>query len=178
VSREPAAKRKIKWSVTDVADRLEQAAHTLRRLPPVKVQGFKSNWPEVLRDVHEAYGWDGARVRLGPPTARQITEMDEALRWLMWLERYEVRLVWLRASCVRWKVIERRLGFSRAKLCADWKQSIIKITLFLNIAPASVSYPSKKLLTSSIQNSERQNRRFSVKDDIASRDVRGAVSPS
>lgn len=69
-----------------IADRLEEAAHTLRRLPKVMVQGFKSNWPQTVNEFHETYGYNDAEVRLGPPSARHITEMDEALSWLLLLD--------------------------------------------------------------------------------------------
>lgn len=68
-----------------IADRLEQAAHTLRRLPKVTGHGIKSNWPPTVNEFHEAYCYNDAEIRLGPPTARHITEMDEALSWLLFL---------------------------------------------------------------------------------------------
>jgi hypothetical protein len=71
-------------TMTATADRLEEAAHTLR-LPKVTVQGFKSNWPPTVNEFHEAYGYNEAEVRLGPPSARHISEMDEALQWMMLL---------------------------------------------------------------------------------------------
>jgi Domain of unknown function (DUF6362) len=110
-----------------IADRLEEAAYTLRRLPKVTVEGFKSNWPPTINEFHEAYGYNDATVRLGPPTARHITEMDEALSWILLLEPvpdYSRKLVWLRANGVRWKAIQRRFGHSRTKLHLDWRNAI------------------------------------------------------
>nr|WP_263378455.1 DUF6362 family protein [Granulicella paludicola] len=71
-----------KLTMVSIADRLEEAAYTLRRLPKVTVQGFKSNWPATINEFHESYGYNDATVRMGPPSARHITEMDEALLWL------------------------------------------------------------------------------------------------
>ncbi len=114
-------------SMTDVADRLEQAAQTLRRLPPVRVRGFFGTWPPIMQEAIYAYGWEEARIKLGPPSARHISEMDETLRWLMWLEREEVMLVWLRACDVKWKKIGRLLGWSVRKLQYDWRIALAKI---------------------------------------------------
>ena len=139
--------------ITDVADRLEQAAQTLRRMPKVKVRGHSSSWPDVIREFNEAYGYGEEMVRLGPPSARHITEMEAALRWLLWLDEDEVRLVWLRANNVRWKHIEKRLCWSISKLKLDWKASILYIATMLNEKPDSESYPYKKLLTNSAKNS-------------------------
>lgn len=114
-------------SMTDVADRLEQAAQTLRRLPPVRVRGYFGAWPPIMHEAIYAYGWEETRIKLGPPSARHISEMDEALRWLMWLEREEVTLVWLRACDLKWKKIHRILGWSVRKLQYDWRIALAKI---------------------------------------------------
>jgi hypothetical protein len=45
--------RNGKWTVTDIADRFEEAAQTLRRLPPVKIQGYGNNWPDVVLTTME-----------------------------------------------------------------------------------------------------------------------------
>ncbi len=116
-----------KLSITDVADRLEQAAQTLRRLPPVRVRGFFGTWPPIMQEAIYAYGWEEARIKLGPPSARHISEMDEALRWFMWLEREEVTLLWLRACGVKWKKIGRLVGWSVRKLQYDWRIALAKI---------------------------------------------------
>jgi hypothetical protein len=119
-----------KLTMVAIADRLEEAAYTLRRLPKVTVQGFKSNWPPMVNDAHESYGYNDATVRLGPPSAKHITQMDEALRWLHHLEPvpdYSRKLVWLRANGVRWKRIEQRYGHSRTKLHLDYKNALLTI---------------------------------------------------
>jgi hypothetical protein len=128
------SKPDAKLTMVAIADRLEEAAHTLRRLPKVTVQGFKSNWPAVISEFHEAYGYNDAEVRLGPPTARHITEMDEALSWMMLLTvepEYLRKLVWLRANRVRWKRIESRFGFSRTKLHTDYRNALMTMLVGL-----------------------------------------------
>jgi hypothetical protein len=139
-------KSKEKWKVTDIADRLEQAAYTMRRMPKVTVKGYGSAWPDVVREFTEAYGYNEAEVSLGPPTAKHITEMDEAMRWLLWIEKDEVRLIWLRANCLRWKLIATRMGWGVTKLKTDWKIAIVKIAHILNSHPSSDSYPYKNIL--------------------------------
>jgi hypothetical protein len=80
-----------------------------------------------VSEFHEAYGYNDAEVRLDPPSARHITEMDEALSWLLLLDPvpdYSRKLVWLRANGVRWKTINRRHDHSRTKLHLDWRNAI------------------------------------------------------
>ena len=120
------------WTPTVVAERLEEAADTLRRLPAVRVQGYFSTWPAVVRDFWEAFGWHDAEVRLGPPTPRAIDRMDETLQWLRWLEADETRLVWLRAEGVRWKLISARFGVGRTTAWYRWSGALAKIAAGLN----------------------------------------------
>jgi len=120
------------WTPKLVEARLEEAADTLRRLPKVKVQGFLSTWPPIIRDFWEAFGWHDVEVRPGPPAPKAIDRMDESLRWMRWLEPEEVRLVWLRAEGVRWKAIAHRFGMDRSTAWRHWTYALIKIASRLN----------------------------------------------
>lgn len=135
---------RAKKTVSDVADRIEQAAHTMRKLPKVTVQGYFNAWPPIVREAMEAYGWEDAHVRPGPPSAHQITEMDEVMLWLMWLEREEVRLVWLRANGVRWKRMSLELGWSVRKLQYDWRIALMKIVHRLGNPKEKITLPYKR----------------------------------
>lgn len=149
-------------TIITVADRLDQAAYTMRRLPKVKVQGYASTWPEIVREFVEAYGWNEVTTRLGPPSPRHITEMDETLRWLLWLEKYETKLVWLRANGARWKTIGYRLGFGETKLRSDWKVALVKIVWKLNNDPDNRDFHYKKELKSRAGNSSTECEGFQV----------------
>lgn len=120
------------WAPGMVEARLEEAADTLRRLPAVKVQGYFSTWPPIIRDFWEAFGRHDAEVRLGPATPAAIDRMDETLLWLRWLEPDEVRLVWLRAEGVRWKLICARFGIGRTTAWYRWSTALGKIAVRLN----------------------------------------------
>jgi hypothetical protein len=126
------------WTPTLVEERLEEAADTLRRLPAVKVQGYFSTWPPVIRDFWEAFGWNEVRVRLGPPSPAAIDRMDEALIWLSWLEPDDTRLVWLRACRVHWKLITWRFGVSRTTAWRNWVAALVSIASRLNGAKTPV----------------------------------------
>lgn len=123
---------KRRTSESLVAERLEEAAETLRRLPAAKVQGYFSAWPPVVRDFWEAFGWETAQVRLGPPTPGAIDRMDEALAWLRWLEPDTARILWLRACGVRWKLITWRMGIGRTKAWQIWIGGLATIAVRLD----------------------------------------------
>jgi len=120
------------WTAKMVEDRMAEAADTLRRLPPVKVQGYFSTWPPVIRDFWEAFGWHDVEVRPGPASPEAIDRMDDTLRWLRWLEPDETRLVWLRAEGVRWKLICARFGVGRTTAWHRWSGALTKIAVRLD----------------------------------------------
>ena len=123
------------WTVTDVADRFEEAAQTLKRLPPVKVQGYSSTWPEIVRTVMEQLQADRLPMRLGPPLPDAISRMEETINWVFWLEEDERRLVWLRAARVPWRPICWQLGCGRTKAWQMWTIALLKIATRLNSNP-------------------------------------------
>lgn len=112
---------------TEIEDRFEEAARTLRRLPSVRVRGYVSSWPPILRSYHEAFGWEPARMPHIPPTPDAISRMEETFTWLSWLEPDDARIVWLRAENVRWKPICWRLGISRATAWRRWAAALITV---------------------------------------------------
>ncbi|MBF0185450.1 MAG: helix-turn-helix domain-containing protein [Magnetococcales bacterium] len=124
-----------KWTPKMVASRLEEAANTLRRLPMAGVTPaeYGSTWPDVIHDAMEAYGWDAATIRLGPPSAEAISRMDEAMEWFRWLDdKDQVRLVWLRAVGAPWKVITFRYACDRTTAWRKWNIAILTIMSKLN----------------------------------------------
>lgn len=121
------------WTVTDIADRFEEAARTLRRLPPVKIRGYFNTWPPIIRTVQELMEAEPLPLRLGPPTAGAISRMEETIDWIFLLDSEdERRVIWLRAEKVRWKKICARLGCKRTKAHDLWKLALLKIATRLN----------------------------------------------
>lgn len=123
---------------TDVEARFEEAAATLRRLPGLRVPGYFSTWPPIIRSIHEAFGWEPARFARIPPTAAAISRMEETFTWLAWLEPDDARIVWLRAEGVRWKPICWRIGISRATAWRRWAAALITISDRLTKPPKRV----------------------------------------
>jgi hypothetical protein len=61
-----------------------------------------------------------------------ITRLDEVLTWMPWLEVEERRLVWQRASRVRWKNICWELGCGRITAWRRHQTALEKIAACLN----------------------------------------------
>lgn len=112
---------------SEVEERLRSAARTLRRLPNVKVQGYFSTWPTIIREPLEILQMEPEPLRITPSMA-DITEMEEVLFvWLKWIEPEERRLVWLRAERVRWKLICGRFGVGRTKAWEMYRRALASI---------------------------------------------------
>jgi hypothetical protein len=127
-----------RWDNDAVAKRLEEAADVLARLPDERVRGLYDLWPRL---VGEPCGH--SRVAAAAPEA--IDRMDEALRWLGWLEPEERRIVWLRAEGVPWKRITHRLDICRTTAWQRWATALLKISIRLNAADEQ-KRPNNKML--------------------------------
>ena len=122
-----------KWTVTDIADRFEQAVKTLRRMPPVIIKGYFNTWPPIVRTAVEQMGMEAEPLRRGPPSAEAISRMEETIQWIFLLDdEDERRLIWLRAERVQWKQICWRIGCGRTKAWQMWVMALLKIVTRLN----------------------------------------------
>jgi Domain of unknown function (DUF6362) len=114
-----------RWTPTVVADRLAEAADVLARLPQERGPGLYDLWPRIT-------GAPSSGSCPAAPSPEAIDRMDEALRWLGWLESEERRLVWVRAEGLPWKRIAHRLGIGRTTAWQRWTTALLKISVRLN----------------------------------------------
>lgn len=122
----------VTWTPIMVEERLEEAADVMKRLPPVKVQGYYSLWPRYIYEFADLVGQEPPEMRLPAPSAAAITRMDEAMEWLKWLEPDDAKLVWMRAERRRWKGICVRLGITRATAHRHWQYAMLLMAWRLN----------------------------------------------
>ena len=71
-------------------------------------------------------------MRRPRPSPRQITEAEEAMLWLRWLEKDDARILWLRANRKPWKKITWEIGLSRPAANRHWQYGVALITWRLN----------------------------------------------
>ena len=123
-----------KWTVTDIADRFEEAVKTLRRMPPVIIKGYFNTWPPIVRTIVEQMQAEQEPLRRGPPSPEAISRMEETIQWIFFLDdEDERRLIWLRAERVHWKQICWRIGCGRTKAWQMWVMALLKIVTRLNM---------------------------------------------
>lgn len=119
------------WTRARVADRLELAADVMKSAPDVKPQGYFNSWPVYLSTWADQVGQE-PRSRRPLPSARMITEADEAMLWLRWVEKDIGQLLWARANRKPWKGICWEHGVSRATANRRFEFGLAVIALHLN----------------------------------------------
>lgn len=108
------------WTVEAVAERLEEAARTMRRMPTPMPRGVRAAWPDIVWDAREAYGYTPPALSMGPLSAAAIRRMDECQGWLRWMDQGQMRLVWAKANGVPWRVLAKRLHTSQRTTRRKW----------------------------------------------------------
>lgn len=126
----------MQWTLEDVANRFREAVETGRRLPPVRVQGYFSVWPPIVRTQWELFASEDREYRPLPPTPDAIDRMMEVIRWIQWLEMEQRHLVWMRAKNYEWDQVGRRFGCCRTTAWRRWKLALEIIVLQLNTCVA------------------------------------------
>lgn len=122
------------WTRREISERFEDAVKTLRRLPGVRVQGYFNAWPPIIRTTMEVLQMEVEPIRLGPPSAEAISNMEETIGWIFLLDSEEERrMVWLRAARVPWRPICARLGVCRTTAYQLHKEALVKIAAALNL---------------------------------------------
>ena len=119
------------WTADNVADHFEEAFRTLRKLPPVKAQGYIGAWPDVVRSPREIEVMTADPIRILPSTAA-VTRLEQTFDWVLWIEEGERKLIWSRAARVPWKQISGELGVDRTTAWRRWQLALTKIASRLN----------------------------------------------
>ncbi len=86
------------WTEDLVKHWLEDAIRTLRRLPPVRVQGYKTAWPQMLNSEMEKLQMDHKPTRWAA-SSFDISRMELVIEWIQWINEVDDRhLLWLSAK--------------------------------------------------------------------------------
>jgi hypothetical protein len=67
-----------------------------------------------------------------PPSSNAIRRMEETLTWTIGLDQVDSKIVWLRASGVRWKVVCGTVGLARAACHEHWLYALCLIAVRLS----------------------------------------------
>jgi len=134
-----------KDAVAYVVNRVKRAIKTLQALPDVDAKHLYSQgaaWPEFVRAVNEAYGYNEARPPRFKPTALDIDQMEEGMGWLVWLKKQDdgerdFKLIMARAYGVPWWRLSQKFGQSEKTMRRHVETAHIKIWSKFKISPTS-----------------------------------------
>ena len=119
------------WNPETVAMRLQEAARTAHRLPPVRVQGYFNLWPPFARTEFERMSCEDSPMVRFPPSPAEVERMLEVMVWMQWLEVDQRKLLWMRAEKYDWNEIGRRFGCCRTTAWRKWKTAITLLATYL-----------------------------------------------
>ena len=125
------------WTFDEVEHRFHEAAVTSFRLPPARVAGYVTMWPEIARQTWEGYADERIVLRI-PATPVAIDHLIETTQWLLWLSVEQRKLVWARARYVPWRAISAQLGVPRQTAWRRWRHALTLIVVELNGRPPRI----------------------------------------
>lgn len=136
------------WTPSMVEDRMKEAADVIRRLPCPRIQGYFNTWPAMQAEFSDLVGREPDRLRRGPPSPQAISRMDETLLWLRWLEQVDAKIVWLRATELRWKDICYKVGLERSAANEHWRYALHVIAFRLNGKAGNINRSKRQMMKS------------------------------
>ena len=125
------------WTIETVADRFTEAAVTAHRLPPARVAGYVTLWPEIARQSWEGYADERIVLRF-PATPAAVDRLAETTQWLQWLSVEQRKLVWARARYVPWRAICEAHQCSKPTAWRRWRHALTLIVVQLNGQPPRI----------------------------------------
>lgn len=120
------------WTPSLVEERLVEAADVLKRLPERKAQGCFTTWPTMSHEFSDLIGQEIPRLKRSWPAPDAISRMEATLTWTIGLDEVDAKIVWLRASGVRWKVVCGTVGLARAACHEHWLYALCVIAVRLS----------------------------------------------
>lgn len=121
------ANTKTNWTIDDVANRFEAAASTARRLPPVRVQGYFTVWPMIVRSEWERMSAEERPKLHFQPSPVEVDAMLEVMHWVQWLELDQRHLVWMRAKRYGWRDIAIRFACCTKTAQRHWQVALLSV---------------------------------------------------
>lgn len=123
------------WTPELVRARLAEAMQVLRKLPDdasSRPSTQTVRWPEVVRDMAEAYGYGEAKARIRP-TPAEIGRLDETLPWLFLIPDGQQRLAVIGVAMgLNLRVIGRTFGCSHETVRQRERAGIAALVRALN----------------------------------------------
>jgi hypothetical protein len=136
----------IRWTPSLVEERLVEAAAILRRLPEQRIRGHFNTWPKTVYEISDLVGQEMPRLKRSWPAPDAISRMEETLSWTIGLDQVDAKIVWLRASGMRWKVVCGTVGLARAACHEHWLYALCLIAVRLSGHRLRCKYSRRRVI--------------------------------
>jgi hypothetical protein len=122
------------WTSISVAERIREAAHTLRLLPNYHPgRYYRGAWPDILRNPNEAYGYVQSDSKPSPPSAAAIDRLDEVImEWMKLADAEDMRLMWSWALGIPASAVARGARIHRSTIHRRRMAAFKKLAVGLN----------------------------------------------
>lgn len=124
-----------KWTAKMVEEYFLEVTSTLKKLPPVQQRGYFNSWPDIVYSPNEIIFQERKPMRL-QATPEAISKMEKSFEWMAWITIEERKLIWKRATKMRWRSICYELGCDRITAWRKWNIALGKIARKLNLQPS------------------------------------------
>lgn len=121
-------------SVEEVRERILQACRTLRALPDQerKFQTLANSWPDFIREISEAYGYDEERLPKFRPSPADVSDCLIALQWARAIPKRDFKLIWWRSFDISFRHMGLRLGRTDETARLRFRDAILNVWMEAN----------------------------------------------
>lgn len=133
LNRKSCGNANNQWTVKMVEEYFKEAALTLKRLPPAEWPGYFYASRDMIYSQNELLFQEKKPMRI-LATPEAISRLDKIFDWIIWLEIEERKLIWRRATNVRWNSICSEFGYNRITAWRKWNFALEKVAKRLNNA--------------------------------------------
>lgn len=138
---------KTYWTASLVEERMEEAASVLKRMPPVKVEGYFGVWPTIVPEFSDLVGREPRPMKRPCPSPSEISRMEEALWWTVELDPTDAKIAWMKAYGKRWREICAKVGLPKTTAARHWFYALCVIAWQLNGKPVPRSRSCRQVIT-------------------------------
>lgn len=114
----------MRKTIEEIKESFAFAAEVMRRMPPVKVQGYFCAWPKFCCDDEDFKCQSDVWLA---PLPEEVEAMEAILEWLKLTSVENRRIVWLRSCGMGWKSMSHRYHKSRSTLARQYRSALIEV---------------------------------------------------
>ena len=118
--------KQAKITIDEIKQSFELCLITLERLPIRSIRSYTHYWPDHLYSQREI-AWAESRQLKIPALPEDVTQAEQALHWITWVDETQRHLIWMRAEGIPWRRIEGLICLPRTTAQRQYDKALLKI---------------------------------------------------